>query len=144
MAVFLARQLKLQIAPEVLARLPLPVLGLTTPLLPLQREAVLRLASAGRLLLADSPGLGKSLSAIAALRYLKRERSVIICPTHLIGTWLDQFRKHAGGTQGVHVVRGTCPSGIPEGANVVLVGWAILSRWVETLLDWAPRRAGGG
>src|SRR6266403_3097718 len=67
------------------------------PLLPYQREGVLRLAFGERALLADEMGLGKTIQGIAAcilLAKLKRiERVLVVCPASLKAEWEEQIAR---------------------------------------------------
>ena len=68
-----------------------------TDLFPYQREGVLFIAKAGRLLLADDMGLGKTIQAIAALELMAKEFGVsnvlIIAPTSLKYQWKSEIEK---------------------------------------------------
>lgn len=68
---------------------------LNAPLYPYQREGALFAARAGRCLLADDRGLGKTIQAIAAAEILAREagveRVLIICPTSLKHQWKGEI-----------------------------------------------------
>jgi len=69
-------------------------------LYPYQREGVIKIVEAGRLLLADEMGLGKTVQAIAAVeffaRYLNTGKVLIICPTSLKYQWNKEIEKFTG------------------------------------------------
>ena len=68
-----------------------------TDLYPYQKEGVIRIVEAGRILLADDMGLGKTIQAIAAVeifaRYLNVKKVLIICPTSLKYQWKREIEK---------------------------------------------------
>lgn len=61
-------------------------------LYPYQKEGVCRLVK-GSCLLLDEPGLGKTVETVVALRYLKPERVLIVCPKSMVDTWLTELDK---------------------------------------------------
>ncbi|MBM4343386.1 MAG: DEAD/DEAH box helicase [Deltaproteobacteria bacterium] len=69
-------------------------------LFPYQRTGVAMLASQGRALLADDMGVGKTLQAIAAARWLMEHEGVrrvlIVCPASLKSGWTKEIRKFTG------------------------------------------------
>jgi len=70
---------------------------ISTDLYPYQREGVIRIIEAGRILLADEMGLGKTIQAIAAIeifaRFLNVRKVLIICPTSLKYQWKREIEK---------------------------------------------------
>ncbi len=68
-----------------------------TKLYPYQKEGVMGMFRAGRVLLADDMGLGKTVQAIAAVevfaRFLGVTRVLIICPTSLKYQWKSEILK---------------------------------------------------
>jgi len=73
---------------------------LHTTLYHYQKEGVIRIVGAGRVLLADDMGLGKTIQAIAATevfaRYFGVLRVLIICPTSLKYQWKSEIQKFTG------------------------------------------------
>ena len=71
-----------------------------TPMRPYQAEAALYAACAGRSLLADEAGLGKTVQAIAALCVMGRsfgaERALVLCPPERLAHWQAQWQAWAG------------------------------------------------
>ncbi len=71
-----------------------------TTLFPYQKEGVIGILRAGRVLLADDMGLGKTIQAIAAVevfaKYFGVSRVLIICPTSLKYQWKSEIRKFTG------------------------------------------------
>ncbi len=71
-----------------------------TRLYPYQKEGVIRILKAGRVLLADDMGLGKTIQTIAAIeifhQYLNVGKVLIICPTSLKYQWKSEIGKFSG------------------------------------------------
>ena len=71
-----------------------------TKLYPYQKEGVMGMLRAGRVLLADDMGLGKTVQAIAAVEVFARffgvSRVLIICPTSLKYQWKSEIMKFTG------------------------------------------------
>lgn len=71
-----------------------------TRLYPYQKEGVMEMLRAGRVLLADDMGLGKTVQAIAAVEVFARffgvSRVLIICPTSLKYQWKSEIMKFTG------------------------------------------------
>lgn len=126
--------------------------GLTTTLLPPQ-EVVLAAATRcwidapGRevrhraLLVADEPGLGKTVMSLAVLRTVgaRIPRAVVVCPTSLTRNWIVEMDTHfESGTFTPWVATTRTPSEPPDGVDVVVIGWDILGAWAQTLIDWGP------
>lgn len=69
---------------------------LTQPLRPYQAEAALYASCAGRCVLADDAGLGKTVEAIAALRLLAHhfgvERALVLCPAERMADWQARWQ----------------------------------------------------
>ncbi len=73
---------------------------INTRLYPYQKEGIIRIVEAGRVLLADDMGLGKTIQAIAAIelfhKYLDVNKVLIICPTSLKYQWKSEIQKFTG------------------------------------------------
>ncbi len=73
---------------------------ISTGLYPYQKEGVLKIIKAGRVLLADDMGLGKTIQAIAVVeifaRYFDVNKVLIICPTSLKYQWKKEIRRFSG------------------------------------------------
>ncbi len=128
------------------------VTGLTSTLLEQQQVAVLATSKAWLMhpdgtkqhrgmLIADEPGLGKTIIALSALRAAPNEsaRAVVVCPTSLTKNWVAEMRQHfTSDTFTPWVAHGITPTDVPEGTDVVVIGWEILHAWVDTLKAWKP------
>lgn len=131
---------------------PAQVRGLTTSLLDMQQVPVLSAAasrvltadgSAGHraLLVADEPGLGKTLLALSAVRLEGQEcaRVLVICPTSLTANWQSEMLQHFEfGTFQPWVAQTLTSQPVPPGVDVVVIGWDVLQAWADTLVKWKP------
>lgn len=93
------------------------------------------------ILLADDQGLGKTLTALAILRVKGHEtkRAIVVCPTSLTENWTkeaDEF--FADGTFTTWIATGKTPTKIPDGVDLVVIGWHVLTEWAEALAAWNP------
>lgn len=126
------------------------VTGLTTPLMPVQTAVVVASQQAHilgarddkrALIVADAPGYGKSIEALASLRVSGNEasRAVVICPSSLTANWLAEVSTHfTADTFHPWVATGETPEPVPDDVDLVIVGWAVISEWSATLTDWGP------
>ena len=80
---------------QYLLKRPKRVLNLCAPehLYPYQKEGVKAICANESLMLADEQGLGKTLQIIEAMRILKPEKAIVVCPASLKYTWLAEFEK---------------------------------------------------
>lgn len=129
-----------------------PVTGLRSSLLPVQEVAVLASTRcqvslpSGRtshraLIVADDPGLGKTLEALAMLRVAGNEmgKALVICPTSLATNWIAESEQHfSDGTFNPWIATTKTPSPVPEGVDLVVIGWEIVGVWVNQLKEWKP------
>jgi SNF2 family DNA or RNA helicase len=71
-----------------------------TRLYPYQKDGIIRILEAGRVLLADDMGLGKTIQTIAAIelfhRYFHVDKVLIVCPTSLKYQWNSEIQKFSG------------------------------------------------
>lgn len=117
------------------------VTGLVSTLQPIQVPPILMLHKSRIMLCADVPGLGKSLETLAAARVSGAEskRLVIVCPSGLTANWLAEMSTHfTFGTFTPWLAETRTPGDIPEDVDVVVIGWAVLDAWVDTLAQWKP------
>lgn len=117
------------------------ITGLLSTLQPIQAPPILMLHKSRTMLCADVPGLGKSLETLAAarLRGAEAKRIVIVCPSGLTANWLAEMSTHFEfGTFTPWLAETRTPSDIPDDVDVVVIGWAVLEAWVDTLIAWAP------
>lgn len=131
---------------------PSPVHGLTATLMDMQQVPVQAASTAyalaavpgsshRALLVADEPGLGKSIIALASSRLRDQQcaRTVIVCPTSLTENWQSEMVQHFDlGVFRPWVAQGLTPSPVPPEADVVVIGWDVLAAWVDALIRWKP------
>lgn len=105
----------------------------------------------GRALLADDPGLGKSLQALLYWQWFVKDEPgpvVIICPATIKENWKREIRKHLG--LGAEVIYGrNAPDALPQvrrDNEVYIVNYDILgspvrpeSNWTKYLLRLDPK-----
>lgn len=117
-----------------LEQLPLP-----EPLLPYQVEGVANLHHMkGRALLADEPGLGKTLQAITWMRtYPGALPAVVVSPAHLRGEWRKQMWKWWRDVRPVVVDGAKAP--LPKDAEVVLISYNLVSKHLRALQALRPK-----
>lgn len=129
-----------------------PVTGLRSDLLPAQEVAVLasmqcqvnlpgKKNSHRALIVADDPGLGKTLEALAMIRVsgAESERTLVICPTSLTANWVTEAEQHfQTGSFTPWIATTKTPSPVPEGVDLVVIGWEIVGAWAEELKTWKP------
>ena len=115
-------------------RVPVPGLKAEYALLSHQWVPVEKALKNKKLLIADSQGLGKTLSSLAAMRIGKVKRAVVIAPAPLVLNWLKESAMFfEEGVFKVFVAEGQTPSEIPADVNLVLIGWPNISFWEDTL-----------
>lgn len=133
-----------------------PITGLTGTPLPVQ-EVVLSAAEKAwvqhpkhedptkkthrALLLADEPGLGKTLAGLGSVRIagLEASKTLVVCPTSLTRNWATEMSLFfADGTFTPWIAQTKSPHPVPEEVDTVIIGWEILFDWAETLLAWGP------
>lgn len=130
-----------------------PVTGLRSTLLPAQEVAILASTQCRvslpsmptnhrALIVADDPGLGKTLEALAMVRVTgsEVERTLVICPTSLTSNWVVEAGMHfeeGAFTPWIATSKTTTP--VPEGIDLVVIGWEIVGVWTEQLMAWKPQ-----
>lgn len=134
-------------ATELPAGVPAPIVtGLKSTPMPLQAHGAYMAASSKRLILADEQGTGKTLQSTMAARIAGREsrKLLVVCPSSVVGNWTVELDTHyEPGTFTPHVATGKDPlkHPIPDTADTLIVGWAILDSWTDAITSWAPDMA---
>lgn len=93
------------------------------------------------LLVADEPGLGKTIMSLAAARIAGQEcgRVIVVVPSSLTQNWVDEMSQHfAPGAFTPWIATTRTSTAPPAGVDIVVIGWSILTDWVQQLTDWAP------
>lgn len=111
---------------------------------PYQLDGACRAAWAGHTLIADSPGLGKTIQALLAARLIGAHRILIICPPILVTNWKKETLR-TGNTEHINgkiitITAGTKnPTQLPDTGYVIASDALVSSRrTLDTLLDsWA-------
>ena len=92
---------------------PIDIPDLTGSLRGYQRVGVSGIVCTPRMVLADDPGLGKTVTTLAALRWLREAgvvtRALIVTPRALLFQWVSEVEKWFPGAFKVSVVDGTKP-----------------------------------
>lgn len=104
---------------------PVHIDGLGVTLMPHQHHAVAFAASHPRSIIADDMGLGKTIESIAALAHSEALPAVVICKPDLTANWAKEIAltlPHAS----VFIAESTKPKPIPEGTDIVVIGFAAL------------------
>ena len=118
--------------------LPIPELG-EIQLFGFQDSGVKAL-SAGRRLLADEPGLGKTPQAIAAHKTLGSRRLVVTVPPIVVSNWGTEIRRAWPEATVVTILPGRDEPELPE-TGIVVVSDALLAarpRLVSKIVAWGP------
>ena len=110
---------------------PSPITGFREGLAPYpyQAQAAEIARRLGRLLIMDDVGLGKTISAIAAIADKDRLPAAIVVQTHLARQWAIDYIQ-AFTTMTAHVVRSTAPYELPE-ADCYVFTYSKLAGWVD-------------
>jgi hypothetical protein len=110
---------------EKLARLSLPVDAFAH-----QIDGIKFLWLNGRALLADEPGLGKTLQSLAAAEF----PCLVVCPSKLKMNWVREVGRWRPGSTVSVISGGDKPSEEARGADVVVINYDILTRHVDWLM----------
>ena len=86
---------------------------------------------------ADSQGLGKTFASLSTLVIAKKQRTIVICPSSLVENWRKEAEMFfEEGTFKVYVAEGHKNVKIPEGYNLVIIGWPNITKWETDLMVW--------
>ena len=101
-------------------------------LFPFQREGVLRMRKlGGRVLLADSMGLGKTIQALVYIRASKSHLpAIVVCPASVKWVWEQEARRLGLSSD---VLNGQTPHKIDKAVNVIIINYDVLHWWLPTL-----------
>lgn len=110
-----------------------PDCELAVPARSYQLQAAALAATTGHLLLADSVGLGKTVSAIAMLGDGRALPAVVVCPAHLPRQWRREILRFMPGLR-VEVVTESQPPTIDVGTDDSLPGIASQHRIPDVLI----------
>ena len=104
------------------------------PLRPHQQVAVKYVERTKRTFICDDMGLGKSITAIAAIEHLGAYPALIVCPPSLTLNWLAEYDKWLP-ERNVQVVKNR--KGLPDEAEVLVIGNSNLDHYKDELLGFS-------
>lgn len=108
--------------------------GIKGELYPYQKVGVeFLLASGGRAIVADPPGLGKSLQALGYITHQKFDRTLIIAPASVKSSWVKEAKKWTNLSY-VEIDSKTNLSKIPASTKLWIINYDILKKHLDTLL----------
>jgi SNF2 family DNA or RNA helicase len=113
--------------------------GFSGTLYPYQAEGVAYLAANERALLADAMGLGKTVTALAALAHVGAWPVVVVCPPNVLRQWERMSAAFLSPAPTVYISRGLTPPKELPNASLYLIHYGLLAAWKSTLLGADPR-----
>ncbi len=96
---------------------------------PFQAQAATMTATLGGLLLMDDVGLGKTISALAAICETKALPAAIVVQAHLAEQWSEEFVQSFTHLR-PHIIKGRTPYDLPE-ADVYIFKYSNIGGWVD-------------
>ncbi len=99
---------------------------------PYQAAAAKIAIANGALMIGDDVGLGKTISAIAALTMGAPLPAAIVVQAHLAGQWKAQIEKFT--TLRAHIIAGRTPYDLPP-ADVYIFRYSNITGWVEVIAE---------
>lgn len=96
---------------------------------PFQAQAASIAARLGRLLLLDDVGLGKTISALAALIQSGHLPAAVVVQAHLADQWAEEYIE-AFTTLTCHIIKGTKPYALPP-ADIYIFRYSNIAGWVD-------------
>lgn len=108
--------------------------GIKGELYPYQKVGVeFLIASEGRAIVSDPPGLGKSLQALAYIAHQNFSRSLIVAPASVKSSWVKEVKKWTKMSY-VEIDSKTDLSKIPADVQLWIINYDILKKHLDTLL----------
>jgi SWI/SNF-related matrix-associated actin-dependent regulator of chromatin subfamily A-like protein 1 len=102
-----------------------------------QRAGLRYALNAKRAIIGHDMGCGKTIQAIAALIAARTFPAIVVCPPSLTLNWVREFGKWDPSIV-THRITGRENYELPA-AQVYIIGDAVVSNWVEPLIDLDPR-----
>lgn len=97
--------------------------------LPYQRAGIAYATKNNGILLADEPGLGKTIQAIGLINYdTSINSALIICPASLKVNWLQEIYKWLVRPLTVSIAQGTFPP-----TNIIIVNYDVIEHYIEAI-----------
>lgn len=110
-----------------------------TKLFKYQRDDLATMAALeGRVLLANEPGLGKSLTALSYVNDHRLWPAVIVCPASLKYNWELEVQKHLGRASTVLEGRKPDRALVAAEKRHLIVNYDVLDAWLDLLLERRP------
>lgn len=97
-----------------------------------QTQAAKIAVANGGMLLGDDVGLGKTISAIAALLFGAPLPAAIVVQPHLAGQWKKRIEEFS--SLRVHIIKGRTPYDLPE-ADVYIFKYSNVAGWVDVIKE---------
>ena len=97
-----------------------------------QTQAAKIAVANGGMLLGDDVGLGKTISAIAALLFGAPMPAAIVVQPHLAGQWKKRIEEFC--SLRVHIIKGRTPYDLPE-ADVYIFKYSNVAGWVDIIKE---------
>ena len=108
--------------------------GINGELYPYQKVGVeFLIASGGRAIIADVPGLGKSIQALAYIAHQDFTRSLIVAPASVKSSWVKEVKKWTKMSY-VEIDSKTNLAKIPADVQLWIINYDILKKHLDTLL----------
>ncbi len=95
---------------------------------PNQARAIEIALGAGRLLVADDVGLGKTETMIGIMASARRFPAAVVVEPHLATQWAERIARRSQLTS--HIIRGTAPYSLPH-ADVYIFKYSNIAGWVD-------------
>ena len=105
--------------------------GIAIPLLPYQRAGVSYIQKVKKGILADQPGLGKTVQALATVVADNALPAVVVCPNTLKLNWEREIKKFFPNLK-CAVLNGTRPAGVEE-VDIVIINYDILHHRLDDI-----------
>jgi SWI/SNF-related matrix-associated actin-dependent regulator of chromatin subfamily A-like protein 1 len=108
-------------------------------LFPYQKEGVIFVDERGSALIADDPGLGKTLQAIGFLAFNPDQfPAVVVCPAGLKLIWRRQIKMWMKHPPRVRILEGREPEDIKGTADIFIINYEIMMYWKKSLQKIKP------
>ena len=108
--------------------------GIKGELYPYQKVGVeFLIASGGRAIISDPPGLGKSLQSLAYIAHENFARSLIVAPASVKSSWVKEAKKWTNMSY-IEIDSKTDLSKIPANVQLWIINYDILKKHLDTLL----------
>lgn len=108
---------------------PLAAFRPETPPYPFQAQGAAIAARLGRLLIMDDLGLGKTITALAAIAESGHIPAAVVVQAHLAEQWAEEYIA-AFTTMTSHIIKGTKPYELPQ-ADIYLFKYSNIDGWVD-------------